>query len=216
MKIRLMILLGFVMAALVACDDDSSGSTNAGGNNDYSSSSMILGSSGSNANGLPDTVATLDELLQKYTCSVTYKCAHVYLTEWNNIMECDGEAWAYLSEYTESVCGDGSSSSAVEEFSSSSVIEEFSSSSVVEEFSSSSATVDQCEAMDKDNITTWHFVKDTFAGSVTYTYSIDADGQIVLTTKASDGTEKSQVLYQKSTSIYMEYAYSGALSTCQD
>lgn len=198
MKIRLMILLGFVMAALVACDDDSSGSTNAGGNNDYSSSSMILGSSSSNANDLPDTVATLDELLQKYTCSVTYKCAHVYLTEWNNIMECDGEAWAYLSEYTESVCGYGSSSSAVEEF------------------SSSSATVDQCEAMDKDNITTWHFVKDTFAGSVTYTYSIDADGQIVLTTKASDGTEKSQVLYQKSTSIYMEYAYSGALSTCQD
>lgn len=197
MKIRLMILLGFVMAALVACDDDSSSSTNAGGNNDYSSSSMILGSSGSNANGLPDTVATLDEL-QKYTCSVTYKCAHVYLTEWNNIMECDGEAWAYLSEYTESVCGYGSSSSAVEES------------------SSSSATVDQCEAMDKDNITTWHFVKDTFAGSVTYTYSIDADGQIVLTTKASDGTEKSQVLYQKSTSIYMEYAYSGALSTCQD
>ena len=206
MKIRLMILLGFVMAALVACDDDSSGSTNAGGNNDYSSSSMILGSSGSNANGLPDTVATLNEL-QKYTCSVTYRCAHVYLTEWNNIMECDGEAWAYLSEYTESVCGYGSSSS---------VVEESSSSSVVEEFSSSSATVDQCEAMDKDNITTWHFVKDTFAGSVTYTYSIDADGQIVLTTKASDGTEKSQVLYQKSTSIYMEYAYSGALSTCQD
>jgi len=201
-----MILLGFVMAALVACDDDSSGSTNAGGNNDYSSSSMILGSSGSNANGLPDTVATLNEL-QKYTCSVTYRCAHVYLTEWNNIMECDGEAWAYLSEYTESVCGYGSSSS---------VVEESSSSSVVEEFSSSSATVDQCEAMDKDNITTWHFVKDTFAGSVTYTYSIDADGQIVLTTKASDGTEKSQVLYQKSTSIYMEYAYSGALSTCQD
>jgi len=215
MKIQLMILFGFAMGALVACNDDSSSSTNAGGNNDYSSSSMILGSSGSKANGLPNTVATLDELLQKYTCSVSYKCAHVYLTEWNNIMECDGEAWAYLSEYMESVGGYGSSSSVVEESSSSSVVEELSS-STVEESSSSSATVDQCEAMDKDDITTWHFVKDTFAGSVIYTYSIDADGQIVLTTKASDGTEKSQVLYQKSTSIYMEYAYSGAFSTCQN
>lgn len=224
MKMKLVILSGLIAAMFVACDDSSSSSTNSSDAGAYSSAS------GTNAGAVPDTVATLDEL-QKYTCSAAYKCAHVYLVEWSNVMECDGKAWAYLSEYTPSVCGYGSSSSAAVESSSSAVAgvsssseepvtassssaaEIASSSSAVE--SSSSPVTDQCSAMDKNDITTWHFVRDTFGGSVTYTYSVDADGKIIVTTKASDGTEKIAQTYPGSSAAYMEMVYNAALSTCR-
>lgn len=99
---------------LVACgDDDSPASASA----DIPSSTSTNGQeSGSYA--LPDTVQTLDSLLNEYKCRESYKCAHVYLVEADNIMECTGTAWAYLSEYIPSVCGydmsESSSSETVE------------------------------------------------------------------------------------------------------
>ena len=224
MKMKLVILLGAIAAAFIACNNDpaSADSGNVGANSS---------ASGSGVSTLPDTVATLDELLQKYTCVPAYQCAHVYVTEWKNVMECNDKAWSYLSEYTPSVCGYGSSSSAAD-FSSSSTAEEVSSSSeeissssetsvnqssssVTETASSSSVAADQCAAMDEKDITTWHFVKETFAGPVTYTYSINAEEKIILTTKESDGTEKISYTYSGSSDVYMMMAYNAALTTCK-
>lgn len=124
----------------------------------------------------------------------------------------NGSSSSAAVESSSSVITDGVSSAAVES-SSSSAAEIASSSSAVE--SSSSPVTDQCSAMDKNDITTWHFVRDTFGGSVTYTYSVDADGKIIVTTKASDGTEKIAQTYPGSSAAYMEMVYNAALSTCR-
>ena len=85
--------------------------------------------------------------------------------------------------------------------------------------SSSAGDEDQCEAMVKTDITTWHFTKnDAFGDPVEYQYSINGDGQIELTTTGVNitGGTSTKVLYQKSTEVYMETAYSAAKATCQD
>ena len=85
--------------------------------------------------------------------------------------------------------------------------------------SSSADDEDQCEAMVKTDITTWHFTKnDDFGDPVEYQYSINGDGQIELTTSGVNitGGTNTKVLYQKSTEVYMETAYSAAKATCQD
>ena len=85
--------------------------------------------------------------------------------------------------------------------------------------SSSAEDEDQCEAMVKTDITTWHFTKnDDFGDPVEYQYSINADGQIELTTSGVNitGGTSTKVLYQKSTEVYMEMAYNAAKATCQD
>lgn len=120
---------------------------------------------------------------------------------------------AAVESSSSAVAGVSSSSEEPVTASSSSAAEIASSSSAVE--SSSSPVTDQCSAMDKNDITTWHFVRDTFGGSVTYTYSVDADGKIIVTTKASDGTEKIAQTYPGSSAAYMEMVYNAALSTCR-
>ena len=73
--------------------------------------------------------------------------------------------------------------------------------------------------MVKTDITTWHFTKnDDFGDPVEYQYSINGDGQIELTTSGVNitGETSTKVLYQKSTEVYMEMAYSAAKATCQD
>lgn len=85
--------------------------------------------------------------------------------------------------------------------------------------SSSADDEDQCEAMVKTDITTWHFTKnDDFGDPVEYQYSINGDGQIELTTSGVNitGGTNTKVLYQKSTEVYMETAYSAAKATCQN
>lgn len=85
--------------------------------------------------------------------------------------------------------------------------------------SSSAEDEDQCEAMVKTDITTWHFTKnDDFGDPVEYQYSINDEGQIELTTSGVNitGGTSTKVLYQKSTEVYMETAYSAAKATCQD
>ncbi|PWJ69068.1 MULTISPECIES: FISUMP domain-containing protein [unclassified Fibrobacter] len=85
---------------LVACGDNSSSSTAYELNIDTATSSGP-------AYGVvvPDTMQTLDTLLHSYFCNSAIKCSHVYLVEMDNVMECDGEAWVYLSDYQPSVCG---------------------------------------------------------------------------------------------------------------
>lgn len=85
--------------------------------------------------------------------------------------------------------------------------------------SSSADDEDQCEAMVKTDITTWHFTKnDNFGDPVEYQYSINDEGQIELTTSGVNitGGTSTKVLYQKSTEVYMETAYSAAKATCQN
>jgi uncharacterized protein (TIGR02145 family) len=85
--------------------------------------------------------------------------------------------------------------------------------------SSSADDEDQCEAMVKTDITTWHFTKnDDFGDPVEYQYSINDDGKIELTTSGVNitGGTSTKVLYQNSTEVYMEMAYSAAKATCQD
>ncbi len=94
----LVFLCGFLL--LTACGDsgsDANDSVNPGNapNPDEQKSALSL----------PDTVQTLDSLLNEYKCRKSYKCAHVYLVELGNTMECNGDAWVYLSEYQPSVCG---------------------------------------------------------------------------------------------------------------
>ncbi|MCQ2105309.1 MAG: hypothetical protein MJZ26_05910 [Fibrobacter sp.] len=122
MKKRVFALVVASLAAVsfVACGDDSS-STNASNEPGKVQPSA-----------LPDTVQTLDSLLNEYKCRESYKCAHVYLVEMSNMMECDGDAWVYLSDYLPSVCeevAEPSSSSDTQAESSSDVIEESLSSS---------------------------------------------------------------------------------------
>lgn len=95
MKKRVFALFVSALAAVsfVACGDDSSSS------NASNEPGKVQPSA------LPDTVQTLDSLLNEYKCRESYKCAHVYLVEMSNMMECDGEAWVYLSDYLPSACG---------------------------------------------------------------------------------------------------------------
>lgn len=128
MKKRVFALFVSALAAVgfVACSDDSSSPSGSSGTDQETPVP------GSDAPVLPDTVTTLDSLVNEYKCRASYKCAHVYLVEMDHVMECDGKAWAYLSDYLPSVCEESvepSSSSDTQSESSGDVVDESLSSS---------------------------------------------------------------------------------------
>lgn len=90
-----LVVASLAATGFVACGDDSS----AGPNNGNPGNPNV-----GTPTSLPDTVQTLDSLLNEYKCRASYKCAHVYLVEMDHVMECDGEAWVYLGDYLPSVC----------------------------------------------------------------------------------------------------------------
>lgn len=82
----------------------------------------------------------------------------------------------------------------------------------------SSADVSVCEAMDKSNVSTWHFVgKDVFGDDVEYTYI--ADGRnLIVKIKDSDGVvqSKTYTMYNLESEVGVEMAYRAAKATCED
>lgn len=82
--------------------------------------------------------------------------------------------------------------------------------------------VGACDAMDKNDVSTWHFVReDNFGDDMEYTYSIDADGKtLVLTTVDSEGAKKedrtSYSFYDMSKEISVTMAFGAVKSTCED
>lgn len=72
-----------------------------------------------------------------------------------------------------------------------------------------------CDAMDKNDVSTWHFVgKDDFDRPVEYTYT--ADGRdLIVTIKDADGTNsKTYSMYNMTSEVGVEMAFSAAKSTC--
>ena len=142
--------------------------------------------------GLPDEVADLDQL-DAYECSDEIIGERVYVKNLEVDYECDGDHWfetvgqiksSSSSKKTESSSSEASSSSA--KSSSSSSVPESSSSEI-----ESSADVSVCDAMDKSDVSTWHFVgKDVFGDEVEYTYI--ADGRdLIVKIRDSEGSVQS-------------------------
>lgn len=118
--------------------------------------------------------------------------------------EADNTSWfwnAYTIEQTE-ITGDNNNSS----------------SSTVDDIESSSDVTDggACDAMDKNDVSTWHFIgKDAFGDDVEYTYSVNADDDLVLSTKGVNGSNEKVVAHNMSKAAYAEMAFSAAKSTCE-
>ena len=169
--------------------------------------------------GLPDEVADLDQL-EAYECSDEIIGERVYVKNLEVDYECDGDHWfetvgqiksSSSSKKTESSSSEASSSSA--KSSSSSSVPESSSSEI-----ESSADVSVCDAMDKSDVSTWHFVgKDVFGDEVEYTYI--ADGRdLIVKIRDSEGSVQSNTytMYNMESEVGVEMAYRAALATCED
>lgn len=125
-RVFALVVASLAAAGFVACGDDGSSPSGSSGTDQETPVP------GKDALVLPDTVQTMDSLLNEYKCRESYKCAHVYLVEMDHVMECDGNAWVYLSDYLPSVCeetAEPSSSSDSQAESSSDVIDDSLSSS---------------------------------------------------------------------------------------
>ena len=73
-----------------------------------------------------------------------------------------------------------------------------------------------CDAMDKNDVSTWHFIgKDAFGDDVEYTYSVNADDDLVLSTKGVNGSNETVVAHNMSKEIYALTAFNAAKSTCE-
>ena len=118
--------------------------------------------------------------------------------------EADNTSWfwnAYTIEQTE-ITGDNDNSS----------------SSTVDDIESSSDVTDgsACDAMDKNDVSTWHFIgKDAFGDDVEYTYSVNADDDLVLSTKGVNGSNEKVVAHNMSREVYALTAFNGVKATCE-
>ncbi len=83
--------------------------------------------------------------------------------------------------------------------------------------SSSGSCIDktQCEAMVKEDVSTWHFTRaDAFGEPSEYVYSVAENGDDLIV--SIDGKEKSYSMYHMSTEVGVEMAFSAAKATCED
>lgn len=72
------------------------------------------------------------------------------------------------------------------------------------------------DAMDKNDVSTWHFIgKDDFGDDVEYTYSVNADDDLVLSTKGVNGSNETVVAHNMSKEIYALTAFNGVKATCE-
>lgn len=192
---------------------------------------------------LPESVASVSDLQMNYVCNAANKCKGV-MTGDMGLAVCDGNGgWAFMSLIDNLGCPTDeppvsseafvessasvpmssealpASSSSVVELSSETVVE---SSSSVEPLSSetvpesSSEAVDQCEAMDKTDVSTWHFVrKDDFGDDVEYTYSVSGRDLILTTSGVNGNSTKTLSMYNMESEVYVEMAFSAARATCR-
>ncbi len=73
----------------------------------------------------------------------------------------------------------------------------------------------QCETMDKEDVSTWHFTRaDAFGEPTEYVYSVAENGEDLIV--SIDGKEKSYSMYHMSTEVGVEMAFNAAKSTCKD
>ena len=199
----------------------------------------------SSANSLPDEVADKAEL-ETYECNMSVIGGKVFVKSLEKNYECDGDEW--FESYDQPKSGakgksssssKGKSSSSGEASSSSSEKISSSSSSVVKQSSSSvkssssrpteilepeikvnerCSETGACDAMDKNDVGTWHFVrKDDFGDDAEYTYK--ADGRdLIVTIKSADGSvdSKTYSMYNMESEVGVEMAFNAAKSTCKD
>ena len=77
-----------------------------------------------------------------------------------------------------------------------------------------------CDKMDRDDVSTWHFVrKDNFGDNMEYIYTVDGE-TLVLTTIDKDGVKKvdetSYSFYDMTKEASQQMAFSAIKSTCED
>ena len=199
----------------------------------------------SSANSLPDEVADKAEL-ETYECNMSVIGGKVFVKSLGKNYECDGEEWfesydqpkssakgksSSSSKGNSSSFGKSSSSSSEKVSSSSSSAVEQSSSSVMSSSSRPTEILEPetkvnercsetgaCDAMDKNDVGTWHFVrKDDFGDDAEYTYK--ADGRdLIVTIKSADGSvdSKTYSMYNMESEVGVEMAFNAAKSTCKD
>ena len=161
---------------------------------------------------------TFGSLIHKMDCGIDYVPGYDDPISSSSLSDAKG------AESSSSVASQGNeSSSSVEsaEISSSSEVEESSSSDGIKYeqkvVCSAAATAGACDAMDKSDINTWHFVgKDAFDRPVEYTYK--AEGRdLIVTIKDADGTDtKTYSMYNMTSEVGIEMAFRAAKSTCED
>jgi hypothetical protein len=73
----------------------------------------------------------------------------------------------------------------------------------------------QCDAMLKEDVSTWHFTRaDAFGEPSEYVYSVADNGEDLIV--RIDGKEKSYSMYNMSTEVGVEMAFSAAKASCED
>lgn len=161
---------------------------------------------------------TFGSLIHKMDCGIDYVPGYDDPISSSSLSDTDG---AKSSSSVTSQGDESSSSVESSENSSSSEGEESSSSGGLKYeqkiVCSAAATAGACDAMDKNDISTWHFVgKDAFERPVEYTYT--ADGRdLIVTIKDADGTDtKTYSMYNMTSEVGVEMAFNAAKSTCKD
>ncbi len=174
----------------------------------------------SSPKGLPDEVADKAEL-KTYECDESIIGVKVFVTDLGKSYECDGEEWFESYDQPKSNAKGKSSSSGKTTSSSSGKNSSSSkkvSSSSNENMKKVCSEMGACDAMDKDNIGTWHFIRNDASGEdVEYTYQ--ASGKdLIVTIKNADGTKNTSTLtvYNMESEAGLEAAFNAAKSTCNE
>ena len=202
------------MAGFVACGDDSS--SNAG------------------SKGLPNSVPTFFDL-KDVECNADRKCETIIVEDGPDTYECDGSQWNMLiNSMPSKVCPakenkktegdendegdeDNTPESSASEADSNDNDDSTEGSSSSEENKGNDNCIDksQCDAMVRGDVSTWHFTRaDAFGEPSVYVYSVADNGTDLIVN--IDGKEKSYSMYNMSTEVGKEMAFSAAKATCND
>lgn len=149
-------------------------------------------SSNAGSKGLPKSVPTFFDL-KDVECNADRKCETIIVEDGHDTYECDGSQWNMLiNSMPSKVCP-------------------------AEENKGNDNCIDksQCDAMVRGDVSTWHFTRaDAFGEPSVYVYSVADNGTDLIVN--IDGKEKSYSMYNMSTEVGKEMAFSAAKATCND
>ena len=172
----------------------------------------------SSAIALPDEVTNKAEL-STYECNGTVIGEKVFVTDLGKNYECDGDEW--FESFDQPKSGTKVQNSSSSRGSSSSNKLQSSSSKISESDVDENQTCTEepaCDAMDKSDVNTWHFVRnDAFGGDAEYIYK--ASGKdLIVTIKNADGSTNSNTysMYNMESEVGVEMAFRAAKATCED